>query len=220
MDMESIREQCKLLRERVEKFLEEPKSWELVQQRIRWFMDALEEAHGARRHDPWCKCQECVVWASARAIFQRNENDCGVEEAKRRANDPLGWGKKPHVASCTCAGCKISKQSFKRPPADPGGPMFDMDDLLSAFARMHSAHDTHTGRFSGSYAGFRVNVRVKDPRVDARKVLGVDEHATQEQIKSAYRRQAREVHPDVTGGDKAKEERFVQITKAYDLLMQ
>ena len=55
---------------------------------------------------------------------------------------------------------------------------------------------------------------------DYYQVLGVDAAASQEDIKRAYRRLAREFHPDATGGDKDKQERFVLITKAYDLLMQ
>lgn len=53
---------------------------------------------------------------------------------------------------------------------------------------------------------------------DYYQVLGVDAAASQEDIKRAYRRLAREFHPDATGGDKDKQERFVEITAAYDLL--
>lgn len=48
-------------------------------------------------------------------------------------------------------------------------------------------------------------------------VLGVASTASPEQIRSAYRRLARQLHPDVNP-DPAAAERFKQVTKAYDLL--
>jgi DnaJ-class molecular chaperone len=57
-----------------------------------------------------------------------------------------------------------------------------------------------------------------DPSVDYYKVLGVSEKATADEIKKAYRKLAKANHPDSTGGDKAKEQRFKQISAAYDVL--
>lgn len=57
-----------------------------------------------------------------------------------------------------------------------------------------------------------------DPSVDYYKALGVGEKATADEIKRAYRKLAKECHPDSTGGDKAKESRFKDISNAYDVL--
>src|SRR5215218_6179529 len=57
-----------------------------------------------------------------------------------------------------------------------------------------------------------------DPKVDYYKSLGVAEKATADEIKKAYRKLAKQYHPDSTGGDKAKESRFKDISNAYDVL--
>src|SRR5437868_9763855 len=53
---------------------------------------------------------------------------------------------------------------------------------------------------------------------DLYKILGVAENADDATIKKAYRKLAKEFHPDVTGGDKKKTERFKEINEAYDVL--
>ena len=55
---------------------------------------------------------------------------------------------------------------------------------------------------------------LKDPY----HVLGIARGATADQIKQSYRALARELHPDVNPGDKKAEERFKEITAAYDFL--
>jgi molecular chaperone DnaJ len=50
------------------------------------------------------------------------------------------------------------------------------------------------------------------------KTLGVSEKATDEEIKKAYRKLARTYHPDRNPDDAAAEERFKEISAAYDVL--
>jgi len=49
-------------------------------------------------------------------------------------------------------------------------------------------------------------------------LLGVKPDASAEQIRGAYRRLARKLHPDLNPGDRAAEERFKRVSAAYDLL--
>src|SRR6267154_1584035 len=53
---------------------------------------------------------------------------------------------------------------------------------------------------------------------DYYKVLGVKKDAKPDEIKKAYRRLARKYHPDVNPGDKAAEDRFKQMSEAFDVL--
>src|SRR5688572_4162447 len=51
-------------------------------------------------------------------------------------------------------------------------------------------------------------------------VLGVAKTASPEEIKKAYRKLAREYHPDTNPGDKEAEERFKEVQGAYDVLSE
>ena len=55
-------------------------------------------------------------------------------------------------------------------------------------------------------------------RPDYYKVLGVGKNASEAEIKKAYRKLARQYHPDRNSGDKKAEERFKEISQAYDVL--
>lgn len=50
------------------------------------------------------------------------------------------------------------------------------------------------------------------------ELLGVDRNADLDEIKRAYRKLAKELHPDVNAGDEAAAERFKSVTAAYNLL--
>ena len=53
---------------------------------------------------------------------------------------------------------------------------------------------------------------------DPYEILGVQKNATPAAIKSAFRRLAKKLHPDLNPGNREAEQKFKAITAAYDLL--
>ncbi len=56
------------------------------------------------------------------------------------------------------------------------------------------------------------------PAKDYYQILGVKRDASAKEIRQAYRRLARKLHPDVNPGDKAAEARFKEVNAAYEVI--
>ena len=54
--------------------------------------------------------------------------------------------------------------------------------------------------------------------IDYYKILGVSKNATQEEIRKAYRKQAKKYHPDINKDDPQAKERFQEINEANEVL--
>src|SRR5579863_10052662 len=56
--------------------------------------------------------------------------------------------------------------------------------------------------------------------IDYYKILGVNKTATQDEIRSAYRKLARKHHPDLNPNDKEANKKFQQINEANEVLSE
>src|SRR4029077_1549721 len=82
----------------------------------------------------------------------------------------------------------------------------------------HSAYrDTSRVRFAGLAKGVENLIHMAKTK-DYYDVLGVPRTATSKEITSAFRKLARQHHPDLNAGDKQAEAKFKEISEAHDVL--
>ncbi|KAG0678139.1 DnaJ- protein scj1 [Pichia californica] len=54
---------------------------------------------------------------------------------------------------------------------------------------------------------------------DYYKILGVNKNANEKEIRNAYRQLSKKYHPDKNPGDESAQQKFMEISNAYDILM-
>ena len=75
-----------------------------------------------------------------------------------------------------------------------------------------------SGHFSLAPAARHSLIEAEQVVTNPYEVLGVAPKAASGDIQKAYRKLAKKLHPDLNPGDKAAEEKFKEVTAAYDLL--
>ena len=63
-----------------------------------------------------------------------------------------------------------------------------------------------------------MDTRTNVSKADYYEILGVSREASEQELKSAYRKQAMKYHPDRNPGDRTAEEKFKQASEAYQVL--
>jgi DnaJ-class molecular chaperone len=61
-------------------------------------------------------------------------------------------------------------------------------------------------------------IKLPASKRDYYKLLGINKNASQDEIKTAFRKMARKYHPDVNPNDPSAEEKFKEINEAYEVL--
>jgi molecular chaperone DnaJ len=62
-------------------------------------------------------------------------------------------------------------------------------------------------------------MKYMDERRDYYTILGIEKDATEEEIKIAFRRLAKKYHPDLNRRDPLAKDKFIELKKAYDILI-
>ena len=98
---------------------------------------------------------------------------------------------------------------------DPARVVQDLRQRLRRARAANTGRRTRSDRRSTDWRSTDREWRERDPRMDALSVLGLDQAATQDDIKQAFRRLVKQHHPDVGGSAEA----FRRVNDAYQLLI-
>lgn len=93
-----------------------------------------------------------------------------------------------------------------------------MSDEEAREAAAEDARESRGYKQNRAWEWAETMTREDREREAAYATLGLDETASEDEIKARYRRLAKESHPDRNPGDSAAEERFIRITAAYEVL--
>ena len=117
---------------------------------------------------------------------------------------------------------------FQREHQTTGGrPTWKMGDgsvrASSTFSSMRSGSSASLNRARAGYAAGTARPgprrrKLKTLEAKALQTLELGEEAGGEEIKAAYKALVKRHHPDANGGDRASEERFRDVIKAYQIL--
>ena len=98
----------------------------------------------------------------------------------------------------------------------------NFEDMFGGFSGGFTFHDFtgQQGSYSGTNQGFGpMNIGFKEKYEEACDVLGIPYNANQDQIRSAYRKKAKEYHPDLNKSENATE-KFQEINDANEMLSE
>ena len=117
---------------------------------------------------------------------------------------------------------------FQREHQTTGGrPTWKMGDgsvrAASTFSTMRSGSSASLNRAKAGYASGTARPgprrrKLKTLEAKALETLELGEEASSDDIKRAYKVLVKRHHPDANGGDRASEERFRDVIKAYQIL--
>ena len=192
--------------------------------------------------------QEKRLFTSAVKILAGSGEDKGLIEEVRSGiksakedgllNDASGVGLLVKLLSMTCESyVEMNNHKLAAPSCDEvlkhsphalyavlnkGQRLIDEELYDQAISLLEKAHERHTQdqRLSNLIRDAQILLR-RSKQKDYYKVLGVKRDATDKEIKKAYRKLAKEWHPDTYVGDLGKDEvekKYSTVSEAYEVL--
>ena len=127
----------------------------------------------------------------------------------RKPGSPRRWFRSWRSSGCRCSRARLDR--FPQPRS-----RYPAQDVVLGWAgsRLRASLDLALQATVAAPAGSSGGAVVRD----FYKVLGIASTADDRRIKTAFRRRAKAFHPDLNPGDRRAEERFKELTEAYEVL--